>query len=217
MKRVDSFKHKGLRKKLVSQLRNKGIEDEKVLDAIGRLPRHYFMDSAFLQFAYDDTAFPIGEGQTISQPYTVARQSELLEIRPGLKVLEVGTGSGYQAGVLFEMGAKVYSIERQRKLVKNAKKVLSDLNSTVKVFYGDGYKGLPAFAPFDRALVTCGAPYIPEDLLDQLKPGGIMVVPVGEGEVQVMTKLRKDSEGKIHKTTHGSFRFVPMLEDRNGK
>ena len=217
MKPVDTFKHKGLRKKLVSQLKSKGIQNPKVLEAIGNLPRHYFMDSAFLQFAYDDTAFPIGEGQTISQPYTVARQTELLEVEPGLKVLEIGTGSGYQAGILFELGAKVFSIERQKPLMKKAKKVLSDLNTTVKVFYGDGYKGLPAFAPFDRILITCGAPMIPDDLIEQLKPGGILVVPVGEGSVQEMTKIRKDEQGNLHQTTHGSFRFVPMLENRNGK
>lgn len=216
MKPLDSFKHKGLRRKLVSQLRSKGIDNEKVLAAIDRLPRHFFMDSAFLQFAYDDTAFPIGEGQTISQPYTVAVQSDLLDVHPGMKVLEIGTGSGYQAAILFELGAKVYTIERHRPLFKKAKQILSLLNTTVKVFYGDGYKGLPAFAPFDRVLVTCGAPSLPEELINQLKPGGVMVVPIGEGEVQVMSRIVKNPDGTLEQSTHGTFRFVPMLENRIG-
>ena len=179
MKAFDTHKHQGLRRNLVKTIRSKGIVDEGVLRAIESIPRHIFMDSAFLNFAYEDTAFPIGADQTISQPYTVAFQTELLEVKRNMKVLEIGTGSGYQASVLDALGCKVFSIERQKLLFKKAKKNLSSLNSTVKVFYGDGYKGLPAFAPFDRVLITCGAPEIPKNLIDQLKPGGIMVIPIG--------------------------------------
>lgn len=215
MEYVDSYKHKGLRKGLVETLRKKGIKDKKVLDAIGSVPRHHFMDSAFLNFAYEDKAFPIGADQTISQPYTVAMQTELLSVEPGHKVLEIGTGSGYQTAVLTEMGCKLYTIERQRLLFKKARKILSDLNSTAKVFYSDGYKGLPSFAPFDRVLITCGAPFIPDDLVEQLKPGGILVIPIGEGDAQIMTRLIKNEDGSLDRTTHGTFRFVPMLKDKN--
>lgn len=211
---IDTFKHQGMRRQLIDSLRGKGIVDEQVLDAMMRVPRHFFMDSAFLRFAYQDKAFPIGASQTISQPYTVAFQTELLEVKPGMKVLEIGTGSGYQTAVLSELKCKVFTIERQRLLYKKAQQMLKKLNSTAKVFYGDGYKGLPTFAPFDRVLVTCGAPFIPENLVDQLKPGGILVIPVGDGEEQMMTRLVKEENGSIKQTTHGIFKFVPMLEDR---
>lgn len=214
MKSVDSLKHQGLRRQLVETLRRKGIVDEAVLEAIGTVPRHVFMDSAFLNFAYEDTAFPIGADQTISQPYTVAIQTGLLNVSPGTKVLEIGTGSGYQAAVLDAMGCKVFSIERQKLLYKKAKKNLSDMNTTVKVFYGDGYKGLPAFAPFDRVIITCGAPEIPQALLDQLKIGGIMVVPLGAGQSQKMIRIEKTGEDRFEESEHGLFRFVPMLPDK---
>ena len=214
MKFEDSFKHKGLRKKLVEEIKNKGIEDERVLDAIGKVPRHLFMDSSFLEFAYIDKAFPIGSGQTISQPFTVAFQTQLLEINKGDKVLEVGTGSGYQSCVLMEMGAKVYTIERQKPLYLKAKTLLSELGYKARqISYGDGYKGLPAWAPFDRIIVTAGAVEIPESLIQQLKPGGILVIPLGR-DTQVMKRIRKTA-GDIHiEEEHGSFRFVPMLGDK---
>ena len=211
---IDTFKHQGLRKNLIATLRAKGIKQESVLDAIMKVPRHFFMDSAFLNFAYEDQAFPIGADQTISQPYTVAFQTELLDVKPGTKVLEIGTGSGYQTAVLTSIGCKVFTIERQRILFKKSQLMLKKLNSTAKVFFGDGYKGLPSFAPFDRVLVTCGAPFIPDDLIDQLKPGGILVIPLGEGDDQVMTRIIKDENGNLTKTTHGIFRFVPMLQNR---
>ncbi len=214
MNRIDTFQHQGLRKQLVAILKNKGITKPEVLDAVMRIPRHYFMDSAFLSFAYADQAFPIGSGQTISQPYTVAFQTELLDLKPGMKILEIGTGSGYQTAVLTTMGMKVFSVERQRNLYKTAVKILGDLHSTAKCFYGDGYKGLPAFGPFDRVLVTCGAPHVPPDLLPQMKTGGIMVLPIGEGDSQVMTRLVKQPDGTMVTTTHGDFRFVPMLPDK---
>ena len=169
---VDTYKHKGLRKQLVKQIRDKGITDEAVLEAINKIPRHLFLDSSFLEFAYQDKPFPIGSGQTISQPYTVAFQTELCEVKQGDKVLEIGTGSGYQACVLEEMGAKVFTIERQRKLFTRSKKFLAELGYKAKVFYGDGYKGLPAFAPFDKILVTAGAPALPAGLSEQLNTGG---------------------------------------------
>ena len=211
---IDSYKHKGLRKHLVETIRNKGIRDVNVLNAIESVPRHYFFDSSFLNFAYDDKAFPISAGQTISQPYTVAFQTELLEIRKGDKVLEVGTGSGYQACILAEMGARVYSIERQRSLYDKAVKFIPTLGYTIKLFYGDGYRGLPAFAPFDKIIVTAGAPYIPDALVEQLKPGGILVIPVGAGDIQIMTTVTKFSEIEFVRREHGTFRFVPLLEDK---
>jgi len=216
MKVVDTHKHKGLRRQLVKILIQKGVENRAVLDAIGSIPRHVFMDSAFLQFAYEDTAFPIGADQTISQPYTVAVQTTLLEVKPGMKVLEIGTGSGYQAAVLDAIGCKVFSVERQKLLFKKAKKNLADMNTTVKVFYGDGYKGLPAFGPFERVLITCGAPFVPEALLDQLVEGGIMVIPLGQGVNQEMVKIKKLADGQFEETNHGAFRFVPMLPDKEG-
>ncbi len=212
---TDTFKHKGLRKKLVGELKLKGILDENVLKAIETVPRHLFMDEAFLEFAYKDTAFQIGAGQTISQPYTVAYQTALLRIKKGEKVLEIGTGSGYQTAVLMELGAKVYSIERQKSLFDKAKILLPNLGYNPKLYYGDGYKGLPNYAPFDKILVTAGAPFIPEDLKSQLQIGGILVIPVGEGSVQIMTVLDKVSEDSFEKEEFKEFRFVPLLEDKD--
>jgi protein-L-isoaspartate(D-aspartate) O-methyltransferase len=210
---VDSYKHKGLRKQLVNTVREKGIIDERILEAIGKIPRHLFLDSSFLEFAYQDKPFPIGSGQTISQPYTVAFQTSLLEVEPKDKILEIGTGSGYQACVLEEMGAKVFSIERQKKLYLKYKKFLASLGYKSKIFYGDGYKGLPAFAPFDKILITAGAPGLPKDLVDQLKPGGMIVIPIGRGGVQIMTRYFKDDDGSMQKEEHGNFRFVPLLKE----
>jgi protein-L-isoaspartate(D-aspartate) O-methyltransferase len=203
-----------MRKKLVDSIRRKGIRDEKVLDALNSVPRHQFLDSSFLEFAYDDKPFPIGAGQTISQPYTVAFQSELLAIKPGLKVLEIGTGSGYQACVLAKMGAKVYSVERQKKLYLKTKDFLKKLGYNVRLFYGDGGKGVPAFAPYDRILITAAAPEIPETLLAQLKTGGLLVAPVGSGSVQTMIRLRKLENGEFETGEFGAFRFVPMLQHK---
>ena len=210
---IDTYRHQGLRRKLTELLRQKGIHDENVLKAINAVPRHYFFDSSFLEFAYEDKAFPIGSGQTISQPYTVAFQTELLQVQPSLRVLEIGTGSGYQACILAEMGAKVYTIERQKLLYDITKLILPKLNFRIRPFYGDGYKGLPAHAPFDRILITAAAPFIPDALVAQLKVGGIMVVPVGE-DIQIMNRLRRISETEVISEQHGSFRFVPMLTDR---
>ena len=210
----DSYKHKGLRKKLVEQIRKKGITDQAVLSSINAVPRHLFMDSSFLKFAYEDKPFPIGSGQTISQPYTVAFQTELLEIKKGDKVLEVGTGSGYQACILMRMGARVYTIERQKNLYIKTKSLLASMGYKPKsISYGDGYKGLPAFAPFDKIIVTAGAPYIPADLIEQLKPGGYLVIPVGT-DFQVMKRIIKLDEKNIKEENHGSFRFVPLLSDK---
>lgn len=208
----DSFRHKGLRNRLVQEVRRKGITDERVLDAIGRVPRHLFMDSSFVKLAYQDQAFPIGQGQTISQPYTVAVQTELLQIQPGDQVLEVGTGSGYQAAVLAEMGADVFSVERQKRLYEKTSNLLSSMNyKKVRLFLGDGYEGLPAFAPFDKILVTAGAEEIPSSLLVQLKTGGLMVVPVGKSD-QTMTRVKRISEDDFEQENFGKFAFVPMLK-----
>jgi len=211
---IDTYKHKGLRTQLVQTIRNKGIVDINVLNAIEKVPRHFFFDSSFLNFAYEDKAFPIGSGQTISQPYTVAFQTELLEIKKGDKVLEVGTGSGYQACILAEMGARVYSVERQKSLYAKALKFIPSIGYIVKLFYGDGYKGLPTFAPFDKIIVTAGAPFIPDALVSQLKTGGIVVIPVGGGDIQIMTTITKIAENECIKREHGTFRFVPLLEDK---
>ena len=213
----DTYRHKGLRKKLTEEVRSKGITDEKVLQAIDTIPRHLFMDDAFLEFAYQDKAFPIGAGQTISQPYTVAFQSQLLQLKKGDKVLEIGTGSGYQTAVLLECGARVYTIERQKLLYDKVRVLLPSMNYQPNFFYGDGYKGLPSFAPFDKIIVTCGATFVPEALLGQLKPGGRMVIPVGEGDVQTMTLIEKTIDGQVLKQELGQFRFVPMLGERAWK
>jgi protein-L-isoaspartate(D-aspartate) O-methyltransferase len=210
----DSYRHKGLRKQLVETIRDKGISDENVLRAIDRVPRHLFMDSSFLEFAYQDKAFPIGSGQTISQPYTVAYQSQLLRVSPGDKILEIGTGSGYQASVLIEMGAKVYSIERQKKLFERTRDLLPKIGYNPKMFYGDGYKGLPPHAPFDRIIITAAAPEIPGELLKQMKPGGILVCPVGPQEAQVMVTVEKVSDTQFIRKDHDWFRFVPMLGNK---
>lgn len=211
---TDSFRHKGLRRQLVESLKARGIIDMKVLEAINSVPRHLFIDNAFVNFAYQDKAFPIGSGQTISQPYTVAFQSQLLEIAPYDKILEVGTGSGYQAAILSFLNAEVYSIERQKELYKKTKFFLPKLGYNIKFFYGDGYKGLPKFSPFDKIIITCGAPFIPNDLLLQLKPGGIMVAPIGRGDIQEMNLIKKISDTEIKTTIHGNFSFVPMLNDK---
>ena len=212
---VDSFRHKGLRKQLVEHLAAKGISNLEVLNAMNKIPRHLFMDNAFVNFAYQDKAFPIGSGQTISQPYTVAFQSQLLQIKPYEKVLEVGTGSGYQAAVLTLLEADVYTIERQRELFIKTKNFLPELGYKCMFVYGDGYRGIPKLAPFDKIIITCGAPFIPEDLVAQLKVGGRMVAPIGDGDVQVMHLIEKLSATETRVTTHGEFSFVPMLNDKN--
>ncbi|MBL7768191.1 MAG: protein-L-isoaspartate(D-aspartate) O-methyltransferase [Flavipsychrobacter sp.] len=213
----DTYRHKGLRKKLVDHLKEKGITDERVLDAILQLPRHYFLDSAFDDKAYEDKAFPIAVGQTISQPYTVAYQSQLLEIKPFDKVLEIGTGSAYQACVLAEMGAQVFTIERQKTLF-DQNRGFSYLKKypNIKFFYGDGFEGLPTYAPFDKVIITAAAPFIPEKLLAQLKTGGKMVIPVGEGAVQRMLRLTKNADGGYSEEVFDNFSFVPMLGGREG-
>lgn len=203
-----------MRKKLIDEIRTKGISDEGVLSAMMKVPRHFFLEAAFLNQAYTDAAFRIGAGQTISQPFTVAYQTMMLAIHKGEKVLEIGTGSGYQTSVLLEMGAKVFSIERQKELFEKSKTFLPQMGYNPKLFYGDGYKGLPAFAPFDKIIVTCGAPFIPTDLVEQLKPGGRMIIPVGPGDVQMMTLVTKSASGELEKTELKNFRFVPMLENK---
>jgi len=212
----DSFRHQGLRRKLVENLKAKGITSKTVLDAIGKIPRHTFLDNAFLEFAYLDKALPIDCDQTISQPFTVAYQTQLLDPQRGEKVLEIGTGSGYQSAVLAETGAKVFSIERHKPLYDLTKKRLEELSYyNVKCFYGDGFKGIPAYAPFDKILVTCGAPEIPELLISQLKTGGIMVIPVGPLLTeQVMTIVLKKANSEIEIIELDKFRFVPMLGNK---
>jgi protein-L-isoaspartate(D-aspartate) O-methyltransferase len=213
----DSYLHKGMRKKLMEEVAGKGITDKAVLKAIENIPRHFFMDNAFLRFAYEDKAFPIGAGQTISQPYTVAFQTQMLELKKGEKVLEIGTGSGYQTAVLLECGVKVYSIERQKSLYDKTKVMLSHMGYQPNLYYGDGYKGLPAFAPFDKIIVTCGATFLPQKLVEQLKPNGRMIIPIGEGDVQDMTLVRKNAEGQVISESYGKFKFVPMLGEREWK
>ncbi len=212
---TDSYKHKGQRLKLVRSLRKKGIKDERVLEAIEKVPRHYFMESGFEQFAYKDQAFPIAKGQTISQPFTVAFQTELLDLQKHEKVLEIGTGSGYQTAILLEMGAKVYSVERYRDLYLKAKKNLDEMGYQPYLFYGDGYKGQPNYAPYDKILVTAGASKIPQELIDQLKVGGKMVVPLGSQLGQDMTVVEKTGENDIEKHKHGSFIFVPLIRGKD--
>ena len=215
MEITDSFRHMGLRMQLVKELRDKGIKNEKILEAIAELPRHLFMDQAFLKFAYQDKAFPIGCDQTISQPYTVAFQTELLDVKPYEKVLEVGTGSGYQAAVLVALKAQVFTIERQKDLYTRTKNFLPKIGYYPMFIYGDGYKGLPKIAPFDKIIVTCGAPFIPEDLLVQLKVGGRLVIPIGEGDIQKMTLMVRTSKTTFEKSNYGDFSFVPMLPQKS--
>ena len=211
----DTYRHKGLRKKLVDTVRSKGITDETVLEAINKIPRHFFLDSAFDELAYEDRAFPIGEGQTISQPYTVAYQTQLLAIKKFDKVLEVGTGSAYQACVLAEVGAMVYTIERQKKLY-DANKNFQHLKKypSIKFFYGDGYEGLPTYGPFDKVIITAAAPEIPPRLIEQLKPGGMMVIPLGAGDVQRMMRITKLENGALKEEVFDHFSFVPMIEGK---
>jgi protein-L-isoaspartate(D-aspartate) O-methyltransferase len=212
---IDTYRHQGLRKKLVDSLRTKGINDEAVLTALGAVPRHFFLDSAFDEIAYEDRAFPIGQGQTISHPYTVAYQTQLLAAGRFLKVLEVGTGSAYQAVVLARLGAQVYTIERQKALFdSNRGFTWLQEQPGIKFFYGDGFAGLPTYAPFDRILITAAAPSVPDKLLEQLRPGGWMVVPVGEGEVQQMKKIVRLTEGGFAEEVYDSFSFVPMLSGK---
>lgn len=207
--------HQGLRERLVKELIGKGITDKNVLNAIGKVKRHIFFNTTFVKFAYEDKAFPIAAGQTISQPFTVAKQTELLQIKSGDKVLEIGTGSGYQTCVLLETGAKVYTIERQKELFDKTKNLLPQIGYFPKMFYGDGYIGLEAYAPFDKIIVTAGAPFIPEPLKQQLKVGGKLVIPVGEGDSQEMILIDKISEREYTQSRHGIFRFVPMLTEKN--
>jgi len=215
MEQSDNFRHKGLRKKLIDSIRSKGVRNEEVLDAMDRVPRHLFMDSSFINFSYTDKAFPITAGQTISQPYTVAFQTELLDVKKHHKILEVGTGSGYQTAVLLELGARVYTIERQRQLFLDAQKTLGPLNYKPTFFYGDGYEGLPAYQPFDRILVTAAAAEIPRLLLNQLAIGGILVIPEGDKSGQKMIRIVKEAEDKFQRSEHGHFSFVPLLRGKN--
>ena len=208
----DTARHQGMRKKLVEALKIKGIRNPEVLIAIGKVPRHLFMESTFIQFAYKDQAFPIGAGQTISQPYTVAFQTQLLQVEKGDKILEVGTGSGYQAAVLLEMGARVFTIERQKELYNRVHKFLPEIGYNPACFFGDGYKGLPGFAPFDKIIVTAGAPEIPEGLISQLVIGGFMVIPVGNDQRQEMKLVTRISENDYKTENHGDFIFVPLLK-----
>ncbi|MEN8186376.1 MAG: protein-L-isoaspartate(D-aspartate) O-methyltransferase [Bacteroidota bacterium] len=211
----DLPRHKGLRNQLVKLIEAKGIKDKKVLEAISKVPRHLFMDSGFEDFAYQDKPFPIGADQTISQPYTVAFQTELLQIKPNDKILEIGTGSGYQTAVLIELKAEVYSIERQKELYTRTKKFLPKVGYVPKkLTFGDGYLGMPENAPFDGIIVTAGAPYVPNPLLKQLKIGGKLVIPVGEG-IQTMTLIIRKGEKEFEKHEFGDFRFVPLLKDSN--
>lgn len=215
MHRTDTYRHQGLRKILVDQIQSKGILDKNVIEAMLKVPRHFFMDSSFVEQAYEDKAFPIGNGQTISQPYTVAFQSQLLKVEKGHKILEIGTGSGYQACVLAAMGAKVFSIERIKNLYLTTKKFMELYEFKPKLFYGDGFQGLPSYAPFDRILITAAAPHLPEALIHQLKVGGIIVIPVNtKPDLQVMTTFTKTSENEFITEQHGHFRFVPMLQNK---
>ncbi|HEY4327227.1 MAG TPA: protein-L-isoaspartate(D-aspartate) O-methyltransferase [Mucilaginibacter sp.] len=211
---IDNYREQGARKILVDLLRKKGIEDEEVLKAIGKVPRHFFFDETFWKQAYRDIAFPIGEGQTISQPYTVAYQSQLLHIKKGSKVLEIGTGCGYQSCILMELGAKVYTIERQEKLFERTIQILPYMGYKPEFILGDGSKGVPEYAPYDKIIVTAGAPTVPEELLKQLKIGGLLVIPVGNEETQKMVTVLKVAENDYEKVVLDTFRFVPLIGDK---
>lgn len=208
----DNYRHKGLRQQMVNQLRDNGFDDERVLTALNEVPRHIFLDSSFVEYAYSDQPFSIGSGQTMSQPSTVAVQSKLLKVEAGMKVLEIGTGSGYQACVLAALGAKVFTIERQRNLYFRTKEILEQLPYRVKTFLGDGYEGLPQYGPFDRIIITAGAPCIPPKLVGQMKPHGIMVIPMDDNHGgQTMIRLTKNADGTLAREEFGNFKFVPML------
>lgn len=210
---VDTHRHKGLRQQLVNELKAKGITDVRILQAFRDIPRHFFLDKTFADWAYKDVAFPIDADQTISQPYTVAIQTTLLDVKKGDKILEIGTGSGFQACVLYFLGAKVYTIERQKKLFEKTEKFLHSINfGNIRTLYGDGYQGAPRFAPFDKILLTAASSEIPEKLLQQLKPGGIMVIPFGGNDVQKMMRITKNEDGTIQKENFGNYRFVPFLK-----
>jgi len=212
----DTYRHRGLRKKLIDSIRDKGITDENVLNAMMNIPRHFFMDTALEHIAYQDRAFPIGEGQTISQPYTVAYQTELLQVKPHEKILEIGTGSAYQAMVLAEMGANVFTIERQKKLFDTNKNFkLRQRYPSIKYFYGDGFEGLPTYAPFDKIIITAAAPFIPPKLIEQLKTGGKMVIPLEGNGIQKMMRITKNSDGTLDEEAFSNFSFVPMLKGRS--
>lgn len=212
----DTYRHKGLRKKLIDSIRDKGISDERVLESMMNIPRHYFLDTALEHIAYQDRAFPIGEGQTISQPYTVAFQTQLLEVAPYDKILEIGTGSAYQAIVLAEMNANVFTIERQKILFELTKNfILKSKYPNIKFFYGDGFEGLPTYAPFNKILITAAAPFIPPKLIEQLKPGGKMIIPLSENGLQKMVRITKMEDGSLEEEIFSNFSFVPMLKGRN--
>jgi protein-L-isoaspartate(D-aspartate) O-methyltransferase len=208
----DTFKHKGKRKILIAELVEMGIKDQAILDAFNEVPRHFFLDLAFDEQAYTNMAFQIGSGQTISHPFTVAFQTQLLDLQKAEKVLEIGTGSGFQTCILCKLGVRVYTIERHHDLHDKARRMLTFLNLNARMNFGDGYKGMPSHAPFDKILVTCGAPEIPEELLKQLKIGGLMVIPVGEGKEQKMLRIKKIAEDDVDIEEFGTFKFVPMLE-----
>ena len=211
----DTYRHKGLRKKLMDLLRKKGITDETVLAAMNNIPRHFFLDTALDNIAYENRAIDIGDEQTISHPYTVAYQSQLLQVKPADKILEIGTGSMYQASVLAELGAKVFTIERQKNLFEKTKSyIFKSKYPQLKFFYGDGFEGLPTYGPFDKVIITAAAPFIPPKLMEQLKVGGVMVIPVDEGESQRMLRLTKMEDGSYTEEAFGNFSFVPMLQGR---
>ena len=212
----DTYRHKGLRKKLIDTIKEKGITNERVLEALMQIPRHYFLDTALDHIAYEDRAFPIQEGQTISQPYTVAYQTQLLEIEPYDKILEIGTGSAYQATVLAEMGANVFTIERQKILFElNKEFIFRKKYPNIKFFYGDGFEGLPTYSPFDKILITAAAPFIPPKLIEQLKSGGKMVIPLDDEGLQKMMRITKNEDGSYEEETFSNFSFVPMLKGKN--
>lgn len=203
-----------MRKRLIEELREKGISDERILEAFDKVPRHFFLDNVFAEQAYSNTAFQIGSGQTISHPFTVAFQTMLLDVKKGDKILEIGTGSGYQASILCQLGVKLFSIERHKELHLKAKRIIQHFGFNPRLSFGDGFKGLPTFAPFDKVIITCGAPFIPKELVKQLKVGGVMVIPIGEGVEQQMKRLTKISDTELQEEDFGVFKFVPMLENK---